>query len=397
MVLLWKACLTWFGNLPLKTKLYMSFGWACLFTAALGSVSLAGGGRRTVIPLLAVILVLDIVMAWRLTYLITRPILDTCEVLHRLASHDLTATAGVESTDEAGRMGAALNETIAHLREILVGLRDAAEALRGAASHLSDRTCSASDNCRVQSELAEKVLHSTRRLAESSAGIAQSSSEAAMASRESAESARNGSEVMEGAVQALRKIAGSASAIREHMQRLDQQSQEIGKATLSIREISENTNLLALNAAIEAARAGEQGRGFAVVAGEVRRLAESARSVTQGIEGIIETIQRETAETRATIESSLSSIETGQGQAEEARKVLRRIVEKAVRSEDLAESIAASAQAQSGEGREIDESAAQVATLASGSLSCSSEVAETGATLRSSAERLSEIVGQFQL
>lgn len=397
MVWIWKACIAWFGNLPLKTKLYMSFGWSCLFTVVLGVVCLAGAAHAMIVLLLGFILLLDVAMAWRLTQLITRPILDACGVLRRLAAHDLTATVRVESRDEAGRMAAALNDTIAHLREILAGLRDSSEALSGAAGMLHDRTSRSSDYCRLQNEMSAKVLYSTRQLSESGEAIAHSSDEAAAFSRDSVKSARAGLETMSAAVEAMSRIAQSTETVREHMRTLDQRSTEIGRAALAIREISENTNLLALNAAIEAARAGEQGRGFAVVANEVRRLAESAHSVTGEIERAIAAIQAETAQTREAMESSVAAIDAGQAQTDQARQVLERISGHAARSLELAEAVAGSARAQSAASQQIDESAARVSELASESLSCSSEVAATGATLRSSAEHLREVVGQFRL
>ncbi|MGA7525304.1 MAG: methyl-accepting chemotaxis protein [Acidobacteriaceae bacterium] len=397
MIRLWKAALAWFGNLPLRTKLTLSFGWSCLFTVALGAACLAGLHPALLASLVALIVILNLVMAWRLTFLITHPILDACHVLHRLAEHDLTATAAVDSTDEAGRMGLALNETIRHLREVLAGLRESSSTLHDAAAHLSDRTSDASDHCERQRNLTEEVLQSTRRLSESSAAIARSSAEAALASRASAESARSGASVIAAAVQSMQRIAGSAHTIHDRMHRLDERSREIGQALLAIRDLSENTNLLALNAAIEAARAGEQGRGFAVVAGEVRRLAESTRTVTRQIEGTLAAVERETASARDAVDASQAGIEAGRAQTEEAQSLLAGIAEKAVLTESLAEQIAAAATAQSADSQSIDASAEEVARLAAESLSCSTEVAATGATLRSSAESLTAIVQQFRI
>jgi methyl-accepting chemotaxis protein len=209
MVWLWKACLTWFGNLPLKTKLHISFGWLCFFTVVLGSVCLVGiqqvrevmvpGGvpstapsisadasatihnqqsddaaklsstvdhvidklRYTIISLHILIVFVYVLMAWRLTQLISRPILYACAVLQRLAQHDLTVSAPVESTDEVGQMSVALNTTIGHLHGILRSLQQSAQSLANSAQGLADETSHTTANCNRQSELAEQVLRST--------------------------------------------------------------------------------------------------------------------------------------------------------------------------------------------------------------------------------------------
>lgn len=397
MIRLWKAAIAWFGNLPLRFKLYLSFAWSCLFTVILGIACLAGLRPALLASLVGLIIALNFVMAWRLTWLITHPILNACDVLHSLADHDLTSTAAIDSTDEAGRMGLALNETIGHLREVLAGLRDSSATLRGAAEHLSDHTSAASEHCKRQRNLTAEVLHSTRRLSETSAAIAQSSEEAELASRASSESARNGASVIAAAVQSMQAIALSAQAIHARMQRLDERSREIAQALLAIRDLSENTNLLALNAAIEAARAGEQGRGFAVVAAEVRRLAESTRTVTRQIEDTLAAVERETASARQAVDASQSGIEAGRLHTQEAQALLTSIAEKASLTESLAQQIAAAARAQSDDSHTIEADAAEVARLAAGSISCSTDVAATGAVLRSSAESLSAIVGQFRI
>ncbi|WP_191015578.1 methyl-accepting chemotaxis protein [Treponema zioleckii] len=62
-----------------------------------------------------------------------------------------------------------------------------------------------------------------------------------------------------------------------------EQSEMLGNANKTIREIASQTNLLALNAAIEAAHAGETGKGFSVVADEIRKLSEISTAQSKEI------------------------------------------------------------------------------------------------------------------
>lgn len=68
---------------------------------------------------------------------------------------------------------------------------------------------------------------------------------------------------------------------------LTEESKNINKFLILIKNISEQTNLLAFNASVEAARAGESGQGFAVIAQEVGKLASRTKEITVDIEGIV--------------------------------------------------------------------------------------------------------------
>lgn len=434
-----RSALVWFGNLPLKTKLYMSFGWMCLFTVVLGAVSMGGIHRvrltaeaqrdhiesgvardatavqnltlkteektRTetrrfellILFLLSGIVVVDLLMAWRLTHLIGDPVLHACAVLEKLSHCDLTVEAQVESKDEVGQMCSALNQTILKMHQVLSDLSASSGEMETAAQELHDQTVNSSDNCNRQVELAREVLRSTQQLANKGEQIAQNSTEAAQASRESTEAAQAGNTTMLNATKTMQQVALSSHTIQEQMNRLNERSREINRVVSTIQEISEDTNLLALNASIEAARAGEHGRGFAVVATEVRRLAEHTHKATVEIGATVESILQETANTISAVQSSQESIETGQKRTEEAHQMLSEIIRHASHTETLAEEASQAADEQSSTSQQIATSAAKVAELAEASLHASGEVSKTGSRIHNSAHRLNDVVKQFRL
>lgn len=423
MLRLWNSSLIWFGNLRLKSKLLVSFGWLCFFTAVLGLVAIrsiqhvgqlaivqtvASGGvtgvqdavARTqlmLVSLLGFIILLDVVMALRLTHIIAKPMIDACGILARLAQHDLTVEASVVSTDEVGEMNRALNSTILHLRELLHTLRSQSGKLTEAVGELENDTRQTTTNCSRQAEIAGEVLTSVRTLTAQCMDIRQNSNEVVTASRASAESAHSGGEVMAGAATTMDAVAHSSEAIHTLMEQLDHRSREISKAVTVIREISENTNLLALNASIEAARAGEHGRGFAVVAQEVRQLAEHTRKATEEIGGMVASIQQQTSSTIEAVEGNRSNIEQGRERTEEAHRKLEEIIRRAKDTDRFAENNLTAAEEQARNTAGISECIGQVSELAGASREAALLTAQAARQIATTAAELDCIFAQFRL
>ena len=81
------------------------------------------------------------------------------------------------------------------------------------------------------------------------------------------------------ASQSQQMVSGVASGSKE----LVESYKIISGKVQNVNDISFQTNILALNAAVEAARAGEAGRGFSVVAAEVRKLADTSKTLASDI------------------------------------------------------------------------------------------------------------------
>lgn len=130
------------------------------------------------------------------------------------------------------------------------------------------------------------------------------------------EAARGSKELALGGVRAIENLKGHSLAVKEQMQQIGREIEELeaNSATINrivdvINDIAEQTNLLALNASIEAARAGGMGRGFAVVAEEIRKLAEKSGEAAVKIKANINGIQVNNRQVILTVKAGGETVE----------------------------------------------------------------------------------------
>jgi methyl-accepting chemotaxis protein len=345
----------------------------------------------------ACIVFLCAIIGVTITRMIATPLRAATAALERVAEKDLSVEVDVLGTDEVGRLGTALNTSVAAMRAVLTTVAHGAENLSASASQMSVRSIEANGNAQSQSGKTNQIAAAAQEMTATIGEISHNAETASGASRKSAETANEGGIIMQAAAATMERISSATSSVAGKMTELATRSEEIGKVVTVIQDISEQTNLLALNAAIEAARAGEHGRGFAVVAGEVRRLAERTRAATGEIAATIRSIQDETRATLHLMDESHQAVDSGIGETSRARQSLEAIIGSAREVEQMIHLIATAATEQTSAAGEISESATHISQLATENSHAAEETAEGCKQLSVLANDLDSLIREFRL
>ena len=232
------------------------------------------------------------------------------EVVKQVAAGDLSVEIPVANTDSTSLL-AAMKVMQSNLQKLIGEIQTDADMVASAAKKM---TIAAEDVAWSSNQQSASSLEIAAAMEQSSVSINLMSDSANRAQTISGDSEllmNETSGVVSEAVNRIAKIATVVEQASQTVRTLGQESENVSKIVLVIKEVADQTNLLALNAAIEAARAGEQGRGFAVVADEVRKLAERTTQSTQEITTMISSMQSSARDAVTCIEDAVANVNEG--------------------------------------------------------------------------------------
>ncbi|MCQ4628751.1 HAMP domain-containing methyl-accepting chemotaxis protein [Shinella sp. CPCC 100929] len=291
------------------------------------------------------------------------------EGLKRMAGGDLGFELTQAFSEEFESLRQDFNAAVSQLRTTLQAVSETTVSIDSGSRELSQ---AANDLSRRTEQQAAALEETAAALDEITANVSQSSKRAEEARSKASEAnaaAHHSAKVVSEAVTAMQRIEGSSGQI----------SNIIGV----IDEIAFQTNLLALNAGVEAARAGEAGKGFAVVAQEVRELAQRSAQAAKEIKELIR--------------NSAGEVEGGVRLVTETGEALKVIGQHVNDINAQLDAIATSAREQSVGLVEVNSAVNQMDQTTQQNAAMVEQSTAASASLAKEADRLRELVGQFQV
>ena len=210
----------------------------------------------------------------------------------------------------------------------------------------------------------------------SAATIANTSQQIVQSSQLVAEKLSDSDRSIDAVMEKVGELQNTVSTTAKRVKHLGEVSQKVAKAISSINEIAIKTNFLAINSTLEASRRGDGNGGFVMVAEEVGELAARSVVATKEVESLLGSIQRETNEVMASIESGSNQVYESNTLAIAAKDSLQQIAQISNQINELMSSIsnATASQVQTSEG--VANLMKDISRMAKRTLASSSEVSK---------------------
>ncbi|WP_286715188.1 methyl-accepting chemotaxis protein [Thalassolituus sp. UBA2009] len=294
---------------------------------------------------------------------------DVMRVVTALADGDLTQSISADYPGLFGETRQAVNATVRNLDALVSNIKQSGMTIQVASGEIAQGNADLSRRTESQASNLEQTAASSEELTKTVLRNTESAKTANTLVQESANIAQEGGLVVRQVIETMGLIQQSSKKVVDIISVID--------------GIAFQTNILALNAAVEAARAGDQGRGFAVVAAEVRSLAQRSALAAKEIKTLIE--------------DSVTLVENGSHQVQQAGDTMAGIERSIGRVKDLTLSIVEASVEQSSGLAQVNQAVAHMDEVTQQNAALVEEAAAAAESLMEQARFMSEAVSVFRL